>query len=75
MQHNDARGLLKVVFVFIRRKLPIPSAPPATWMTWKCAVVDIPLGGGKGGVICDPHNLSMREQEQICRGLDSSDRS
>ena len=38
------------------------------WMTWKCAVVDIPLGGGKGGVICDPHHLSMREQEQICRG-------
>ena len=40
----------------------------AMWMTWKCAVVDIPLGGGKGGVICDPHNLSQREQEQICRG-------
>ena len=40
----------------------------AMWMTWKCAVVDIPLGGGKGGVVCDPHNLSMREQEQICRG-------
>ena len=38
------------------------------WMTWKTAVVDIPLGGGKGGVICDPHQLSMREQEQICRG-------
>ena len=40
----------------------------AAWMTWKCAVVDIPLGGAKGGVICDPHNLSAREQEQICRG-------
>jgi glutamate dehydrogenase (NAD(P)+) len=38
------------------------------WMTWKCACVDIPLGGGKGGVICDPHNLSEREQEAICRG-------
>jgi glutamate dehydrogenase (NAD(P)+) len=38
------------------------------WMTWKCAVVDIPLGGSKGGVVCDPHNLSMWEQEQICRG-------
>ncbi|HOQ49579.1 MAG TPA: Glu/Leu/Phe/Val dehydrogenase, partial [Candidatus Kapabacteria bacterium] len=40
----------------------------AMWMTWKTAVVDIPLGGGKGGVVCDPRNLSMREQEQICRG-------
>jgi glutamate dehydrogenase (NAD(P)+) len=38
------------------------------WMTWKCALVDIPLGGSKGGVICDPHNLSLAEQERICRG-------
>jgi glutamate dehydrogenase (NAD(P)+) len=38
------------------------------WMTWKCAVVDIPLGGAKGGVVCDPHNLSLREQEAVCRG-------
>jgi glutamate dehydrogenase (NAD(P)+) len=38
------------------------------WMTWKCAVADIPLGGGKGGVICDPHDLSPREQEGLCRG-------
>jgi len=38
------------------------------WMTWKCAVVDIPLGGGKGGIVCDPRILSEREQEQLCRG-------
>jgi glutamate dehydrogenase (NAD(P)+) len=38
------------------------------WMTWKTSVVDLPLGGGYGGVICDPHHLSMREQELICRG-------
>ena len=38
------------------------------WMTWKCAVVDIPLGGGKGGIICDPRTMSEREQEQLCRG-------
>jgi glutamate dehydrogenase (NAD(P)+) len=38
------------------------------WMTWKCALLDLPLGGGKGGVICDPHNLSPSEQERICRG-------
>ena len=37
-------------------------------MTWKCAVADIPLGGGKGGVICDPSALSPAEKEQICRG-------
>lgn len=37
-------------------------------MTWKTAVVDIPLGGGKGGVICDPREMSPREVEAICRG-------
>jgi glutamate dehydrogenase (NAD(P)+) len=38
------------------------------WMTWKTACVDIPLGGAKGGIICDPRELSLREQELICRG-------
>ena len=42
------------------RRRSTRCAPLAMWMTWKCAVVDIPLGGGKGGVICDPHNLSPR---------------
>jgi glutamate dehydrogenase (NAD(P)+) len=38
------------------------------WMTWKCAVADIPLGGGKGGVVVDPATLSLSEQERLCRG-------
>jgi glutamate dehydrogenase len=40
----------------------------AMWMTWKTAVVDLPLGGSMGGVVCDPHDLSRWEQERLCRG-------
>jgi len=68
VQHNDARGPCKGGIRFHPQETIDTVRALATWMTWKCAVVDIPLGGGKGGVICDPHHLSMREQEQICRG-------
>jgi len=39
----------------------------AAWMTWKCAVVNIPFGGGKGGIICDPDKLSKTELEKLTR--------
>jgi glutamate dehydrogenase (NAD(P)+) len=68
VQHNDARGPSKGGIRFHPHETIDTVRALAMWMTWKCAVVDIPLGGGKGGVICDPHHLSMREQEQICRG-------
>ena len=68
VQHNDARGPAKGGIRFHPHETLDTVRALATWMTWKCSVVDIPLGGGKGGVICDPHNLSAREQEAICRG-------
>ncbi|MCD6163503.1 MAG: Glu/Leu/Phe/Val dehydrogenase [candidate division Zixibacteria bacterium] len=67
VQHNDARGPAKGGIRFHPQETIDTVKALSMWMTWKCAVVDIPLGGSKGGVICDPHNLSMREQEQICR--------
>lgn len=68
VQHNDSRGPAKGGIRFHPHETVDTVRALSMWMTWKCAVVDIPLGGAKGGVICDPHNLSMHEQEQICRG-------
>ncbi len=68
VQHNDARGPAKGGIRFHPQETIDTVRALSMWMTWKCAVVDIPLGGGKGGVICDPHNLSASEQEQISRG-------
>ena len=68
VQHNDARGPCKGGIRFHPQETADTVRALSMWMTWKCAVADIPLGGGKGGVICDPHNLSPREQEQVCRG-------
>ena len=68
VQHNDARGPNKGGIRFHPAETFDTVRALATWMTWKCAVADIPLGGGKGGVICDPSTLSPNEKEQICRG-------
>ncbi|KQC12212.1 MAG: glutamate dehydrogenase [Desulfuromonas sp. SDB] len=68
VQHNDARGPCKGGIRFHPLETLDTVRALAMWMTWKCSVVDIPLGGGKGGVVCDPHHLSDREQEGICRG-------
>jgi glutamate dehydrogenase (NAD(P)+) len=68
VQHNDARGPGKGGVRFHPLETIDTVRALAMWMTWKCAVVDIPLGGSKGGVVCDPHNLSLREQEGVCRG-------
>lgn len=68
VQHNDARGPAKGGIRFHPQETIDTVRALAMWMTWKTAAVDIPLGGGKGGIICDVHNLSMREQELLCRG-------
>ena len=68
VQHNDARGPCKGGIRFHPQETIDTVRALAMWMSWKTAVVDLPLGGAKGGVICDPHNLSPHEQEGICRG-------
>jgi glutamate dehydrogenase len=68
VQHNDARGPNKGGIRFHPSETFDTVRALATWMTWKCAVADIPLGGGKGGVVVDPATLSTREKEELCRG-------
>ncbi len=68
IQHNDARGPAKGGIRFHPNETVDTIRALSMWMTWKCAVVDIPLGGGKGGIICDPRTLSKGEQERLCRG-------
>jgi glutamate dehydrogenase (NAD(P)+) len=68
VQHNDARGPNKGGIRFHPEETIDTVRALAMWMTWKCAVVDIPLGGGKGGIIVDPSKLSANEKEHLCRG-------
>jgi glutamate dehydrogenase (NAD(P)+) len=68
VQHNDARGPAKGGIRFHPSETLDTVRALAMWMTWKCAVADIPLGGGKGGVAIDPASLSVAEKEKLCRG-------
>jgi len=67
VQHNDARGPAKGGIRFAANETLDTVRALAMWMTWKCAVADIPLGGGKGGVVVDPAMLSTSEKERLCR--------
>jgi len=68
VQYNDARGPFKGGIRFHPEETIDTVRALAAWMTWKCAVMDLPLGGGKGGVICDPKKMSAGELERLCRG-------
>ncbi|RKX99805.1 MAG: glutamate dehydrogenase [Spirochaetes bacterium] len=68
VQYNDARGPTKGGIRFHPLETIDTVRALAAWMTWKCAVVDIPLGGAKGGVICNPKEMSERELERLSRG-------
>ena len=69
VQYNDARGPTKGGLRFHPDETIDTVKALAAWMTWKCAVVDIPYGGGKGGVICNPKELSVGETERVARGF------
>jgi len=69
VQYNDARGPTKGGLRFHPDETIDTVKALAAWMTWKCAVVGIPYGGGKGGVICNPKELSTGELERISRGF------
>jgi glutamate dehydrogenase len=69
VQHNDARGPFKGGIRFHPSASIDEIRSLAMAMTWKTAVVDLPLGGAKGAVLCDPRELTEREQERLCRGF------
>ncbi len=67
VQHSTARGPAKGGIRYHPQVTMEEVSALAMWMTWKCAVVGIPYGGAKGGVVCDPKKLSMREIERLTR--------
>src|SRR5512136_1688857 len=67
VQYNDARGPCKGGIRYHPEETIDTVRALAAWMTWKCAVVDVPLGGAKGGVICNPKEMSQGELERLSR--------
>jgi glutamate dehydrogenase (NAD(P)+) len=67
VQYNDARGPCKGGVRYHPKETIDTVRALAAWMTWKCTLVDIPLGGGKGGVICCPADMSASEVERLTR--------
>lgn len=67
VQYNDARGPTKGGIRFHPQETIDTVRALAAWMTWKCSLLDLPLGGGKGGVICNPKELSVGELERLSR--------
>jgi glutamate dehydrogenase (NAD(P)+) len=68
VQYNDALGPCKGGIRFHPDETIDTVKALAAWMTWKTSLLGLPLGGGKGGVICNPKELSSGEQERLCRG-------
>lgn len=67
VQHNSARGPCKGGIRYHPNVTFDEVKALATWMTWKCAIVNIPFGGAKGGIVCDPHKLTRNELERLTR--------
>jgi glutamate dehydrogenase (NAD(P)+) len=67
VQYNDARGPCKGGIRFHPAETIDTVRALAAWMTWKCSLMDLPLGGGKGGVVCSPKEMSKGELERLSR--------
>jgi len=68
VQYNDVLGPTKGGIRFHPDETIDTIRALAAWMTWKCSLLELPLGGAKGGIICNPRDLSLGELERLSRG-------